>query len=103
MRPKVKCTIHPGNRGAGLPDGGLFTDDQLRVGGDDPLRGIIPARGVIEAKGTSEEAENPANCSQAAQYWERYRQVLETNYHDFLIAGSDSDGSLVSTCNSTLL
>ncbi|MGO9242866.1 MAG: type ISP restriction/modification enzyme [Bryobacteraceae bacterium] len=93
LKPKVKCIIHPGNRGAGLPDGGLFTDDQLRVAGDDPLRGTIPARGVIEAKGTGEKAENTAASRQVAQYWERYRQVLVTNYRDFLLVGSDAEGN----------
>jgi SAM-dependent methyltransferase len=93
LKPKVKCIIHPGNRGAGLPDGGLFTDDQLRVGGDDPLRGIIPARGVIEAKGIGDKAEKTAASSQVAQYWERYRQVLVTNYRDFLLVGSHAEGT----------
>jgi hypothetical protein len=93
LKPKVKCIIHPGNRGAGLPDGGLFTDDQLRVGGDDPLRGIIPARGVIEAKGIGDKAEKTAASSQVAQYWERYRQVLVTNYRDFLLVGSHAEGN----------
>ncbi len=93
LKPKVKCVIHPGNRGAGLPDGGLFTEDQLRVGGDDPFRVMIPARGVLEAKSTNADAEKTANSDQVLQYWLRYRQVLVTNYRDFLLVGSDADGS----------
>lgn len=29
LNPKVRCVINLANRGAGLPDGGLFTADQL--------------------------------------------------------------------------
>lgn len=28
LRPKVTCHIHPKSKGAGIPDGGLFTSDQ---------------------------------------------------------------------------
>ena len=34
LKPKVTCVINPRNRGAGLPDGGFFTANQLR--GVDP-------------------------------------------------------------------
>lgn len=95
LKPKVKCVIHPGNRGAGIPDGGLFSDDQLRVGDGDPLRDIIPARGVIEAKSTSDDSSRTANGKQVDQYWQRYRQVLVTNYRDFLLLGADADGGKV--------
>jgi hypothetical protein len=30
LKPKVRCFINLKNRGAGLPDGGLFTADQVR-------------------------------------------------------------------------
>ena len=30
LKPKVHCFIHVKNSGAGLPDGGLFTTDQLK-------------------------------------------------------------------------
>jgi hypothetical protein len=30
LSPKVRCVIHLANRGAGLPDGGLFSADQFR-------------------------------------------------------------------------
>jgi hypothetical protein len=53
LKPKVKCVIHPKGRGAGLPDGGLFTADQLRntEDADDVFsQSEKPARGVIEAK-----------------------------------------------------
>ena len=31
LKPKVRCFMNLKNRGAGLPDGGLFTADQLRA------------------------------------------------------------------------
>ncbi len=31
LKPKVKCVINIRNRGAGIPDGGLFTAEQLRA------------------------------------------------------------------------
>ena len=45
LKPKVKCVIHPKSKGAGLPDGGLFTTDQLPKGEHEPLPDLIPARG----------------------------------------------------------
>ena len=30
LKPKVKCIIHLQDTGGGLPDGGLFTEDQIR-------------------------------------------------------------------------
>ena len=29
LKPRVRCTINLANRGAGLPDGGLFTRHEL--------------------------------------------------------------------------
>ena len=55
IKPKVRCILHPGTRGAGLPDGGLFTAEQFGKKETDAetkiLRGQIPARGVIELEG----------------------------------------------------
>lgn len=57
LKPKVRCIINIKNRGAGIPDGGLFTPDQFqRPSEAEPLPGQIPARGVIEAKPTSDDA-----------------------------------------------
>src|SRR3954453_18600000 len=56
LDPPVRCIMQLRNKGAGIPDGGLFTPDQLPSGSEDtPLLGLAPARGVIEAKGTSDE------------------------------------------------
>ena len=43
LKPKVRCLIQLKNQGAGLPDGGLFTPDQLKNQDDEqPLQGVTP-------------------------------------------------------------
>ena len=43
LKPKVKCIIHPKSKGAGIPDGGLFTPDQLpKNRPDDDWKGLLP-------------------------------------------------------------
>ena len=43
LKPKVRCLIQLKNSGAGLPDGGLFTPDQLKNTDEQaPLLGLIP-------------------------------------------------------------
>jgi len=50
LRPKVKTIIHPKNTGAGIPDGGFFTPDQLKNAGDAVLLQLLPSRGALEVK-----------------------------------------------------
>jgi hypothetical protein len=56
LSPRVRCVIHIADRGAGLPDAGLFTVDQFKRHSHDPDAPANPfliqnpARGVIEAK-----------------------------------------------------
>src|ERR1700684_3480330 len=78
LKPKVHCFIHVKNSGAGLPDGGLFTPDQLKNTDEEaPLRGIpVPSRGVIEVKATDEEVENTAATKQVHDYVTHYGLVL---------------------------
>jgi Type ISP C-terminal specificity domain/N-6 DNA Methylase len=90
LKPRVKCIIHV-SHGAGIPDGGLFTPDQFQKG-PQPLPGTVPARGVIEAKPTSDDAFLTAETGQVSKYWGKYRQVLVTNYRDFLLVGTDREG-----------
>lgn len=91
LTPEVVCIMQLANRGAGSPDGGLFTQDQLRKG-IDTVPGQPPARGVIEVKPTDDDAWLVADSSQVSKYWNRYRLVLVTNYRDFLLLGQDSAG-----------
>ena len=93
LKPRVRCIIHPSSNGAGLPDGGFFTPDQLRGTSDaDLITKVPPSRGVIEAKGTGENADTIARTPQVAKYLERYGQVLVTTLRDFVLVGRDADG-----------
>jgi SAM-dependent methyltransferase len=93
LKPKVRCILQLANRGAGLPDGGLFTPDQYqKTGTAEPLLGQIPSRGVIEVKGTSDDAWVTADGLQVSKYWGKYHQVLVTNLRDFVLVGQDSEG-----------
>ena len=67
LKPKVRCVINPANRGAGLPDGGLFTADQIRKNDPNPMQGQPPARGVVEVKGPAEDVreDRPERTGQA--------------------------------------
>jgi hypothetical protein len=96
LKPKVRCIINPKNKGAGIPDGGLFTVDLLkRNPGADPLAGVLPDRGAIEVKSTSDDAWLTADSPQVTRYWEKYGHVLVTNYRDFVMVGRDAHGKPV--------
>ena len=87
LKPKVRCFINVKNSGAGLPDGGLFTPDQLKNTDEEaPLLGIpLPSRGVIEVKATSAEVDDVADTLQVREYVRHYGLVLVTNYRSFLL------------------
>ncbi len=84
LKPKVKCVINIKNRGAGIPDGGLFTAEQLRVSDAEAVasvkgfNGQIPARGVVEVKGTKENVRRIATGGQIEKYLRHYELVLVT-------------------------
>jgi hypothetical protein len=91
--PRVHCIVHLQNKGAGIPDGGLFTEDQLRRNGTGELsEGVKPLRGVIEAKSASEDVGTVAGSKQVTRYWQSYRQVLVTTYREFLLVTTDAVG-----------
>jgi hypothetical protein len=100
LKPKVNVVINTKNRGAGLPDGGLFTATQLRkLGGDETLRepaafgGQQPECGVLEVKGTGEEVRAIAQGEQVGRYLKHYGQVLVTNLREFLLVGREPTGA----------
>lgn len=96
LKPRVRCIINIANRGAGLPDGGLFTPDQFQKRAKGELiEGQLPSRGAIEIKSTSDEVDAIVDSEQVRRYLSRYRQVLVTNYRDFILVGLDRDGNLV--------
>jgi hypothetical protein len=96
LKPRVQCILQLANRGAGQPDGGLFTNEQLRrVDNSKPLLGQSPNRGVIEVKPTSDDTWVTAQSNQVSRYWDKYHQVLVTNYRDFVLVGQDDHGKPV--------
>ncbi|MGO9642740.1 MAG: N-6 DNA methylase, partial [Candidatus Acidiferrales bacterium] len=95
LKPKVLCIVNP-SHGAGIPDVGLFTPDQFqKASAEEPLPGTKPSRGVVEAKPTSNDAFLTADGAQVSKYWKEYRQVLVTNFRDFLLVGADAEGKPV--------
>jgi hypothetical protein len=96
LKPKVRCIPHPADTGAGTPDFGLFTAEQFqKSAASEPLPGSLPARGVVEAKPVADSAWLTAEGEQVTKYWNRYGQVLVTNYRDFLLVGRDPEGRQV--------
>ncbi len=96
LKPRVRCIINIKNRGAGIPDGGFFTADQLQKASEaEQFISLIPARGVIEIKGTDEDVRRVATSEQVLRYLGRYGQVLVTNYRDFILVGRNADNKPV--------
>ncbi len=93
LKPKVRAFMQLANRGAGNPDGGLFTANQFKRQADaEPLQGQLPARGAIEVKGTGDDVFAIAASEQVARYVERYGLVLVTNLRDFVLVGRGPGG-----------
>ena len=92
LKPKVRCVMGLRDLGAGFPDGGLFTEEQFdKKHALKPLPGQLPSRGVIEVKPVKGDAWLTADGEQVTRYWGKYRQVLVTNYRDFVLAGQDAE------------
>jgi hypothetical protein len=106
LSPKVRCVINLANRGAGLPDGGLFSAEQfhrktraeVRRGSpqadakENPFLVQNPSRGVIEAKPPAEDVSRVAGTEQVERYWKRYGMVLVTNFRAFALIGKGPTG-----------
>jgi len=92
LKPKVRCTVNPSNRGAGIPDGGLFIEGQYEKSAGEPLEGQLPARGAVEVKPVAADAQTISGSEQVRRYLETYRQVLVTTYREFVLLGYDLDG-----------
>ena len=93
LRPRVHCILTLKNSGSGIPDGGLFTADQIGAQApSDAFPAPQPARGVLEVKGTSDDVVAIAQSPQVQKYLTHYGQVLVTNYRDFLLVGRDAHG-----------
>jgi hypothetical protein len=99
LDPRVVCVMQLKDTGAGMPDGGLFTAEQLRGEADLPL---LPARGAVEVKSPAEDARAVARSDQVARYLRRYRQVLVTNLRQFVLVGLDDQQEPVALESYTL-
>lgn len=97
LKPKVACIINPANRGAGIPDGGFYTADQLRKTPDrlHPPPELVPSRGVMEVKPPTHDLQALMESEQVAKYLRRYGLVLVTNLRAFALVQADPDGNPV--------
>jgi hypothetical protein len=108
LNPKVRCVIQLQNKGAGMPDGGMFTADQFKTkaakqnAGANPLAVLPPSRGVIEVKSPAEDMPGIIASEQIARYWEHYGLVLVTNYRAFTLIGRTPSGGAVELESFTL-
>jgi hypothetical protein len=81
LKPRVVFVAHPGSRGAGLPDGGLFpVAKKSQVA---PLPNQRPERGAVEIKPPGESLAHLAQSPQVRRYLTEYGLCLITNYHQF--------------------
>ncbi len=94
LDPRVMCVNILRDRGAGHPDFGFFTADQPSHG-DGQQSYQMPDRGVVEVKPSSDDSWLTAESSQVSRYWALYRQVLVTNFRDFVLIGENSAGQPV--------
>lgn len=81
LKPRVVFIAHPGNRGAGLPDGALFPVNNRRQ--TEPIQGQRPERGVVEIKPPGESLATLLQSEQVRRYLNEYGLCLITNYHQF--------------------
>ena len=95
LDPSVFCVVNLRNRGAGIPDGGLFTEGQQGISVDFAGFSQKPARGVFEAKSTSRDIQRLARTEQVKRYLDEYGQVLITNLYQFMLVTRDSAGNPV--------
>lgn len=95
LKPRVRGVMQLASRGAGIPDGGLFTAEQFQQVPEDGIlaHGPLPARGVIEAKGTAVRLADLAVAEQTRRYLDRYGQVLITNLREFGVLTRGPDGA----------
>jgi len=65
LSPSVTCVLTTKNRGAGIPDGGLFIRGQaVTEAGDAALATRAPERGMLEVKGPAQDIARVARLAQ---------------------------------------
>lgn len=94
LSPNIMCVLNPRNRGAGIPDGGLFVSNAaVKQAGQEAILARAPERGVVEVKGLSEDVRQIARSPQVRKYLTRYGKVLVTTYREFLVLKLDEAGA----------
>ena len=91
LDPRVFCVGELAQQGAGHPDFGLYTAQQVQRGR--PREGQLPERGVVEVKAPTEDTQTPKIREQTTRYWARYHLVLVTNLREFELVGPGSVSS----------
>ena len=93
LKPRMLPVLQLKNRGAGQPDGGLFTHDQIKKKATPEDFTIQPPnRGAIEVKEPAEELDQTIQSEQVKKYLRAYGQVLLTNYREFRVVIPGDDG-----------
>lgn len=92
LKPKVFCVVELAEQGAGHPDLGMYSVNQLQKGR--PREGQIPERGVVEMKAPGTDVSVTAESDQVIGYMDRYGLVLATNTHDFVLIAKSRTGQL---------
>jgi hypothetical protein len=96
LKPVVRCVMGLSNLGAGMPDGGFFTADQLQKRtANKIITGQPPSRGALEAKGVGQDVYRIGRSKQVARYVSKYSQVLVTSFRSFLVVALDENGNTV--------
>ena len=96
LLPKVICVLTTRNRGAGVPDGGLFIGTRaVKTAGREAMVARVPERGVMEVKGPRKDVRRIARSQQVRKYLNRYGKVLVTTYREFLVVRLGGDGQPV--------
>ena len=90
LKPKVFCVAELAQQGAGHPDLGMYAASQLQDG--KPREEQIPERGVVEMKAPGSDVSVTAQSDQVVGYLDRYRLVLVTNTHDFVLIAKGRTG-----------
>lgn len=88
LKPKIKPVLQLKDYGAGLPDGGLFSQDQLKKpksGSKPDFATQLPSRGAVEIKSPGADLDKVQCSEQVAKYLQKYGQVLLTNLREFRI------------------
>jgi hypothetical protein len=92
LKPRVHCFMSLKSFDGNMPDGGLFTGDQLLKGELPKQLSSPPSRGVIECKPPTDDVLAVADTKQISRYYNRFNQVLVTNYREFLLVGRSPNG-----------